>query len=372
MKLLKVLTWILCLVFSKASDQICVSKNGDICLPKDYDRLTRPYLDKPIEVRVDLDVLQVLEINDIEFTLSFSMYFGVRWEEPRLIANSSNEIYVPVDISFFDELWVPDVYIYHLKQIRRYKIFTDFAGLFVVNSSTILYSHEVHVTIYCPMRYEKYPLDTQLCPFHIGSYAFDMKSMVFNNEVLQYDNSRKNTILDYHVEIIPLNEAERIYYWLDIGNYSLTGFQLKLTRNHMKYLLNYFLPSGLFVVVSWSSFLIPPEIVPGRMTLLVTLFLVLINIFNNITTQSPNTDTMTSVSAWMLSCIMFVFGALAAYAVLLFFKYIKVKKGQIGPSMTPNTTENNLRIFDLFCLFAFPTLFLVFNLFFWALYFENE
>ena len=38
----------------------------------------------------------------------------------------------------------------------------------------------------------------------------------------------------------------------------------------------------MFVVVSWVSFLIKPEVVPGRMALLVTLFLVLINIFNSV------------------------------------------------------------------------------------------
>ena len=38
----------------------------------------------------------------------------------------------------------------------------------------------------------------------------------------------------------------------------------------------------MFVVTSWVSFLIKPEVVPGRMALLVTLFLVLINIFNSV------------------------------------------------------------------------------------------
>ena len=46
----------------------------------------------------------------------------------------------------------------------------------------------------------------------------------------------------------------------------------------------------MFVVVSWISFLVPPDIVPGRMALLVTVFLVLINIFNTITTNIPKAD----------------------------------------------------------------------------------
>ena len=44
---------------------------------------------------------------------------------------------------------------------------------------------------------------------------------------------------------------------------------------------------GLFVIVSWISFLIPMDVIPGRMALLVTLFLVLVNIFNTVTTNTP-------------------------------------------------------------------------------------
>ena len=32
----------------------------------------------PVKVSVDLDVLQILEVDDVKFTVAFSMYFGVR------------------------------------------------------------------------------------------------------------------------------------------------------------------------------------------------------------------------------------------------------------------------------------------------------
>ena len=41
------------------------------------------------------------------------------------------------------------------------------------------------------------------------------------------------------------------------------------------------------MIVSWISFLIPMDVIPGRMALLVTLFLVLVNIFNTVTTNTP-------------------------------------------------------------------------------------
>ena len=61
--------------------------------------------------------------------------------------------------------------------------------------------------------------------------------------------------------------------------------------------LNYVL--GLFVVVSWISFLVNPEVIPGRMTLLVTIFLVLINIFNTIQTNSPKAEGLTGKTICM-------------------------------------------------------------------------
>ena len=56
----------------------------------------------------------------------------------------------------------------------------------------------------------------------------------------------------------------------------------------------------------------------GRMALLVTLFLVLVNIFNTVTTNTPKAEGLTAIEAWMLSCILFVFATLVEYACLLF------------------------------------------------------
>ncbi len=55
---------------------------------------------------------------------------------------------------------------------------------------------------------------------------------------------------------------------------------MTLTRRMSHYMITYYLPSSLFVVVSWTSFLIPSEDIQGRMALLVTLFLVLVQYYN--------------------------------------------------------------------------------------------
>ena len=55
---------------------------------------------------------------------------SIRWLEPRIVGPPppKDNPYVPIDIKFINELWVPDVYVYFLKEIDVLTIFTKFAG----------------------------------------------------------------------------------------------------------------------------------------------------------------------------------------------------------------------------------------------------
>merc|ERR1719350_2563500 len=142
--------------------------------------------------------------------------------------------------------------------------------------------------------------------------------MVFITKAYGYASKKSNSIaLDYEITIEPLKDEDRVLDYGAMGNFSLSGFEMVLTRYVSTYIITYYLPSGLFVIVSWISFLIPMDVIPGRMALLVTLFLVLVNIFNNVTTNTPKAEGLTAIEAWMLACILFVFGALVEYAVIL-------------------------------------------------------
>ena len=55
-----------------------------------------------------------------------------------------------------------------------------------------------------------------------------------------------------------------------------------------------------------------------RMTLLITVFLVLVNIFNSITTNIPKAEGLTAIEAWVIVCVLFVFGALVGNILILF------------------------------------------------------
>merc|ERR1719290_511176 len=212
--------------------------------------------------------------------------------------------------------------------------------------------------------------------------------MVFITKAYGYASKKSNSIaLDYEITIEALSDEDRVLDYGGLGNFSLSGFEMVLTRYVSTYIITYYLPSGLFVIVSWISFLIPMDVIPGRMALLVTLFLVLVNIFNNVTTNTPKAEGLTAIEAWMLACILFVFGALVEYAAILFkkqryvsgqhkvnlkiickenFKYEVQEKSPANQAVSmQQLTEEYWRI-DKFFLKLFPTCFILFNLTYWT------
>jgi len=57
---------------------------------------------------------------------------------------------------------------------------------------------------------------------------------------------------------------------------------ITMSREIRSHLLESYLPSTLFVIMSWGSFVVIPEVVPGRMVLLVTTLLSLVTMFDTV------------------------------------------------------------------------------------------
>ena len=95
-------------------------------------------------------------------------------------------------------------------------------GVWIINGKDVFYNQFSTVTFLCPMRFERYPLDEHICKFRVGSTNMDINFMRFGDTVATFDESSKNTILDYSVKVNKLNEEDRIIQYQG-QNYSVTG-----------------------------------------------------------------------------------------------------------------------------------------------------
>lgn len=114
------------------------------------------------------------------------------------------------------------------------------------------------------------------------------------------------------------------------------------------------------VVVSWMSFLIHPDVVPGRLGLLLTLLLMMINLNNSVAAASPSSASLNPLLLWIIASEAFVFTALVEYALIManskFCRKAMVKPGQ-GEE---RKTATKGHILDSFAIMAIPATYFCF------------
>jgi len=301
------------------------------CLQNDYNREKHPFSffqqenkSLPLKYNFNFVIDEISNINDKAQTLSFAMYFAVSWLEPRLVVNKTAPEWTVEKTGPKDQvnespenlkyLWYPELEIYGLETFGRQRVLKEMSGVRVMKNKTINYELGVRVTISCKMNFDDYPLDDHVCQFQVGSYYDTIETVTCSSKFLYNSERQRNLQHFIEIEELPLQ-----YGIVDLpsGHYAACGFQVRLNRKQMQYQIQVYLPSFMFVMTSWVSFLIKPEVVPGRMALLVTLFLVLINIFNSVREQAPISSRLNAVDLYLVVCVFFVFSALMEYAAIL-------------------------------------------------------
>ena len=74
---------------------------------------------------------------------------------------------------------------------------------------------------------------------------------------------------------------------------------------------------GLFVIVAWLSLFLPPEAIPGRVTMAMTTLLTLAAMFGAVRQNTPSVSYVSALDIWMCGCIIFVFFTLLEYVIVL-------------------------------------------------------
>ena len=156
----------------------------------------------------------------------------------------------------------------------------------------------------------------------------------------------------------------------------MCGFTINLYRNRVQIFFQVYLTCILFVIVSWASFIINPDVVPGRMGLLVTIFLVLINIFNGAKLNEPISSFLNAIDIYILGCIGHVFLVLSEYVIVLSMdKFSGVCKTKVYNSQKDDRKTiawmKNLfskHKLDTNSIFTFPIIFTLFNLGYWSIF----
>ena len=260
-----------------------------ICLPKDYNRLKRP-LEKT-HIQTKFLVNEVLNVNDESQTMTLSTLIMYTWEEPRIMFNDSlihSASGVHVEYQLLKELWTPDIYFYNLIHFNEMTALDKLSGVTIWGTKKVqLFSKSIQ-EISCTMGFVDFPFDTQTCQFYITSSVHPDDEIDFSTVVLPNDKLKEELeTVRVEIAIIPEKDRTQADSLDDNYDFSIAGIVFTLERKAGSYIMRYYVPVFGMANVCMVSFLIPPDAIPGRTGLLVTLFLVLTTIFGNIQVGKP-------------------------------------------------------------------------------------
>ncbi|XP_076041782.1 gamma-aminobutyric acid receptor subunit delta-like [Oratosquilla oratoria] len=323
-------------------------------VPANYDPLAIPTTPtgEPLLLNFHVKARDIQDIDESSMDITVEWYIRLYWRDSRLRPPpeaAGTEKWTTVHSGIVDHIWVPDTFIDHVKSITSPMLMVKPHSLRMKQDGLCRYSISVTTRLSCTMDFTSYPFDTQDCALSMESYQY--RSSEVSYKWLKEGVEVADTIRTVHFapNFFIVNKGSAIhqngmdYYYYYYYYYFFFFFfffsfprvrvNIRLVRKISYHLINTFLPSGLFVCVSWLTFLIPPDAMPGRMVLTITTLLTLVSMFNSVRGESPRVSYAKAVDLWMMVCIVFVFLVLVEYTVVIRLRE-RAKNFRIFPAVT--------------------------------------
>ena len=272
----------------------------DVYVNTDYDADVSPNGSSLTHAFYKLETFDVEDMDEIRKQVTIHLKLRGTWVDSRVKANfdghDNNRILLPpIETQSPTLLWTPfkHLFINHMISSKNqydpicsrfFKLYSSkswFFGRYPPN--TLLVSAELNkrlvISCYKWIRYSGFPHDTNKCKFIMKSeYVNAIFDVKVNANRTRNRFLETPTLLGFKLSLKEIPAKLKITSGKEY-HYTQFGVEIKLQRIFENYIYNYYLPCILIVLASSLSFIIPLSAIPGRVGLVVTLFLTLTNMF---------------------------------------------------------------------------------------------
>jgi len=275
-----------------------------------------------------------------------------------------------MDLSTVEEIWVPIIYITNALNVVKLGSFggADMALLWYKHPSVFQYSEVLKVRIFCKMDFQEFPFDVHQCYWKLRNWLGWLKYVTLNQPSMKYRGGGANSTQSTEIEIKSnrlnfnayLNSNESSIVNENGYDYSEAAIQIRLARNKiglLKIIWGYYVTTGTFSMMSLLSFFVDPSVVPGRMGMLVTLYLMLINSHNSV--EAPSGRGFSNIEIWFISVqIPIAFGIIEYGAILAMKRFSKISQEEVN--IIGNFSYEPLKLMDILAFIFSSLYFLMF------------
>ncbi|XP_045136626.1 glycine receptor subunit alpha-2-like isoform X2 [Portunus trituberculatus] len=291
-----------------------------------YDRRATPtnHLNNATTVMCELYIRSFGSIDPNSMDYQVDLYLRQAWVDMRLNHVNLTEPLDLNDPNLVKALWKPEVYFPNAKHAEFQFVTVPNVLVRINPMGEILYMLRLKLVFACMMELSKFPLDSQVCTMEIASFSKTMKELNLSwkndDPIKMYKNMR---MPQFEMEqIVPTTCQESF----QIGNYSCLVAEFHMRRAIGFHLVQSYLPTILIVVISWVSFWMDVDSVPGRTTLGVTTLLTVSSKSSGIQAGLPQVSYVKAIDVWMGACTAFVFCALLEFT---FVNYLWRRRPQM-------------------------------------------
>lgn len=238
-----------------------------------------------------IEYQKVREVDDKKGLLFIDLTLTMIWEDPSVkIKFSSNDLLnggMQLGRESSQTIWTPDLHIKNrtyfaqdaewnswisARILAPKQVEKQFGTTIETHATSVIeMRHELKVSVYCHFDHSSYPMDQQTCDINIGSSTEQPTFILHNKGGFNHaDNCYESANFNMSIK----------FFDRGIKNGSNTiGLHVTMCRMQLSYIFMYYIPSVAIVLISLIGFVIPANAIPGRVGLLVTQFLTLINLF---------------------------------------------------------------------------------------------
>ena len=213
------------------------------------------------KVTTNLQIMGIPSVSDKTMELKLTFYLRQTWQDRRLTL-SENQLpqHVPLQLQhdIITQIWVPDTHIINEDYgfMHTATVANGFFRWFP--NGTIYMSVGLTVVSSCPMKLASFPMDTQICRLVIGSYGYTKDSLVYEWDQkvspVQFGLDAQESFNQFKLVAFRVKTATQT---LISGNYSRLVAEFLVYRHISRYVLNFYLPSALVVIMALNAFWFP-------------------------------------------------------------------------------------------------------------------
>ena len=294
-----------------------------VCIDKNYRSYIAPQEDGT-KVYATIIYQKIRDVDAKKKTISIDLILKLRWLDSDIRTNFTEKMKENGGLSIrqkMNKIWTPGVYIWNRTSVQPKEEWAALTKSRVLTTNLlekeqigawgaiIELKYEVKTTIYCDFDYGQYPMDSQTCSVKIDG---DSDNAIF---ILYDESNTSHTNTTYKAVGLIM---DIVFFGGQNGlDADSVGFSVQMKRLIRPYMLKYYIPCMAIVLVSEIGFMVPLTAIPGRVALLVTQFLTLINLFIFQMSDSPSSSDLNVLGEYLLVSLGFVVAAIVEFALVI-------------------------------------------------------